>query len=1319
MAIKIQFDASCNPISPTIVLGYKSGRLIGKLPVASVHMKDAMNASSDIQFVIYKEDCIKTIWDNIKDFKLVWCKEWNKWFEITVDLDDGEGIKKTVSCTSLGEAELSQINVPNLSINSEDDLKLNDYTPTVFYNPSDAKHSLLNRIMERAPHYSIGYVSNSLRNIQKNYSFDGSIHDAMMEIAEQTVALFRFDCYTDANGALKREVNVYDLESYCVDCGNRGEFTDACDKCGSTNIIPPDYGEDTTIFISTDNLANNVTFSTDTGSVKNCFRLEAGDDLMTATIRNSNPDGSNYIWYFNDDIKEDMSDELRTKLAEYQETYDYYQNDYALSLPFSTEINTVEGVIDSYSSHSADGVQYVSRVVIDGTSYDVTEKGILSADIAEYIEENIYAFISDNTIMSAMFWKTEDVSTYNERINLAIRKTWQKAMFMINWIKETVANGGLQRQFFNYLVNGTEYSDLRFLIGSQLLDFDMDAYFNSTGLAKAAMTLLRRAALSAYGIYGFDGYKDMMDRGLITNKEIELFPDELSGYSDLIRAYYNVIDFYIYLHDEMLPIQTEETKTANSELQKIIQGLRSVSVERLSGCSESTATNSVLSMIKSMTDTARYKIDITNVEYSTGGSSWRGEIQLSSYTDDEDAAKTDSPVTIEINEDYETFIKQRLDKILGKSETSMSGISALFSLRDTISDPAFTWELHKYNLTSLNAIRDICQSCVDILINEGAGDKDAWDNRYESGYLASDIIDEEENSYYGFWSQRNGESDNYTYSGLIEPRIGKIYHNLNDGKYYKYENGNYIITDDAFIGNIYKNVYTGYESKLRAIEKEIGYRENELEMIQSMQSFIESKMSSIQSNLNLQTFLGDTLWNELSAYRREDRYVNNNYISDGLSTRELIENAEKFIDAAKKEIFKSATLQHSITSTLKNLLFMKEFEPILQSFEVGNWLHIRADGTVYKLRLVGYEIDFDNSETVSVSFSDVKTTETGQIYDLENVISTSQSMATSFGYVARQADKGDKTNQKVENWVDNGLAATDVKIVNDNDNQNIVWDEHGILCREMNQETGSYSEEQTKIINKGLYITDDNWKTSRTAVGKFTFYNPRDKEWQTTYGVIADVLVGKHILGEDAGIYTPENAIVMDDKGLTITTSTDGKRVFAIQKDNGENVEDLMYVNDNGDLVLNGSIRINENGETDDYKENIKKQVDLMLYKKTKKNGEIVTEFSDEIQGLLDKAQTENELRLDGYYDKAYFDGFLSFDPDTGLSIGQSGSDFKTVITNTALEFKEDATTTAYISNEQLYINSAIINDVLSLGNYALMPHRGSGKRGFSILWKG
>ena len=135
-----------------------------------------------------------------------------------------------------------------------------------------------------------------------------------------------------------------------MECGYRGEYESACPECGSTNLLTG-YGDDTTILISSDNISNDITYSTNVDSVKNCFKLVAGDDLMTATITNCNPNGSGYIWYIPDSTKEDMSDELVSALNKYDTQYDYYQNEHVISID-SNLVSSYNDLVEKYSSYS-------------------------------------------------------------------------------------------------------------------------------------------------------------------------------------------------------------------------------------------------------------------------------------------------------------------------------------------------------------------------------------------------------------------------------------------------------------------------------------------------------------------------------------------------------------------------------------------------------------------------------------------------------------------------------------------------------------------------------------------------------------------------------------------------------------------------------------------------------------------------------------------------------------------------------------------------------------------------------------------------------
>ena len=125
MAINIKFDLFGNPEPPTIILANRNGNKLGqlKINIESIELSDKLNDASELSFTInkYTNNKITPLWDKIVDFKLVYCKEWDAWFEIAVELDEATETVKTVICTQLGQAELSQIMLYNIEINTEEE----------------------------------------------------------------------------------------------------------------------------------------------------------------------------------------------------------------------------------------------------------------------------------------------------------------------------------------------------------------------------------------------------------------------------------------------------------------------------------------------------------------------------------------------------------------------------------------------------------------------------------------------------------------------------------------------------------------------------------------------------------------------------------------------------------------------------------------------------------------------------------------------------------------------------------------------------------------------------------------------------------------------------------------------------------------------------------------------------------------------------------------------------------------------------------------------------------------------------------------------
>lgn len=293
------------------------------------------NSAQEISFDVYKtlDDHECSLWNKLISFKYVYIPDHHEYYKIDVTLDQDNKSVKHIVGTSAGEYELSNRILQDLEINTEFDITYDeqkmpdgtyqkiesnekDTTPTLFYNPYDTHKSLLHRVLaDRAPDWSINFVQDSLAKYNRTFSVSNqSVYDFLtQDVAQELDCLFKFD-------STNRTISVYDLLNRCGVCGERGEFTDTCPKCGSHNIIRG-YGKDTHIYISAENYANKITIDGNEEEVKNCFRVSGGDELMTATVKNCNPAGSEYIYKFSAADYDDMPDELVTKLKNYYATY--------------------------------------------------------------------------------------------------------------------------------------------------------------------------------------------------------------------------------------------------------------------------------------------------------------------------------------------------------------------------------------------------------------------------------------------------------------------------------------------------------------------------------------------------------------------------------------------------------------------------------------------------------------------------------------------------------------------------------------------------------------------------------------------------------------------------------------------------------------------------------------------------------------------------------------------------------------------------------------------------------------------------------------
>lgn len=281
---------------PTIILSTKYHKHLGvieNIDVTSINSTFNMASAQELSFDIYKEmdGTVCSLWDSIVDFKYIFVPEFQEYYEIQISLDEDNKTIKHVAATSACEAELGTRLLRNFECNSETDILRDDYEPTVLYNPHKPDASLLDRVLkDKCPDYTIAHVDASIASIQRTFSVDNEDIYAFFTstVAKEIECLFVFD-------SVNRAISVYDLKTA--------------------------YGENTSVYISADNYAELITVEGNTDNVFNCFKIEGGDDLITATVANINPNGSNYIYQYQQDALNDMPENLVAKINEYNTLY--------------------------------------------------------------------------------------------------------------------------------------------------------------------------------------------------------------------------------------------------------------------------------------------------------------------------------------------------------------------------------------------------------------------------------------------------------------------------------------------------------------------------------------------------------------------------------------------------------------------------------------------------------------------------------------------------------------------------------------------------------------------------------------------------------------------------------------------------------------------------------------------------------------------------------------------------------------------------------------------------------------------------------------
>lgn len=549
----------------------------------------------------------------------------------------------------------------------------------------------------------------------------------------------------------------------------------------------------------------------------------------------------------------------------------------------------------------------------------------------------------------------------------------------------------------------------------------------------------------------------------------------LVGYPALTSAWYSAMDVYYFLNDSMMPVIDVDGMGLDDSITAIQDGLKDlggVAVTGIKTITQSAVKGSVESLVKTFFSASYYDMNITDSSLSDYDSSTGKRTWSGTIT-------LTSHSQMDENNQYLTkSVKITTDVIESTEKYIEQKITRMTNRADDIKDKQITSiklaedkfkeQLGYYSLTELNNLKKEFEACRDIAVD-----------------------------------------------GFTDESVDVQYNN-------------------SELKDKYVNFYSG---RIVDIQDEIKTRESQIEAANAIYNTekstgeIQDIVNSVKAELDLRNYLGEELYMLWYSYRREDDYSNDNYSSTGLDDVTLIKRATELVEAAQKELYKAGNLQYSLSATMGNLLALDEFKPIKDKFEVGNFIKVGIDDKVYSLRLMSYETDFDSIQDMPVEFSTVEKVYTGYS-DVQSVLDSSRSMATSYSSVKDQVDKSKKATDTVNDWADNGINGDNTQFANSSE-QTILINKNGILGRSYDDQLDEFSLKQFKLVNNGMYFTKDGWQSIETGIGRFT-YRDINGNLVEDYGIIAKTVVGNLIIGKELQIYNEDKSIVIDENGLTI-----------------------------------------------------------------------------------------------------------------------------------------------------------------------------------------
>lgn len=310
-----------------------------------------------------------------------------------------------------------------------------------------------------------------------------------------------------------------------------------------------------------------------------------------------------------------------------------------------------------------------------------------------------------------------------------------------------------------------------------------------------------------------------------------------------------------------------------------------------------------------------------------------------------------------------------------------------------------------------------------------------------------------------------------------------------------------------------------------AIEAEIKVREQQ---ISNKEAEINNLITDISSLVvSLPYVLGEELYKELGPYVREDTLTDDSFIAtNSMTDREILEMQHALLEHGKNELAKVCCPQFTLDVDLVNFTVDYDYKRFTDSLEMFNIIHINFedhDSTI-SARLLKLHINWDDPSDFKVTFSNRNSLkETWAL--IQEVQKQAEDVSTKVEFATGAWKNAAIVSVDVNKYMNDILNASKQQLVT-NDNNEILIDSTGILCRKWLAEQQIYDPGQIWITNNQIAISQDGFSSVGVALGYVKMGN------DYFFGLCAPSIVGKLLMSEKLMVSNTSGSYTIDKDGF-------------------------------------------------------------------------------------------------------------------------------------------------------------------------------------------